>query len=128
MGGGGGGGSGRVRGGQGGCEWRSEAFVKIQFFFFFFFFFFGGGGGGRSGQGGGGQVGGVRVDGNGELKLWGGGRRVWGQGGCERRSKVFVKKKKKKKKFRRGGGWGGGGGRSGVGVGEARGSKVWVSW
>ena len=52
-------------GGQGGCELRSEAFVKIQIFFFFFFF-----GGGGSGQGGGGgQVGGVRVDGNGELKL-----------------------------------------------------------
>ena len=33
-------------GGQGRCERRSEAFVKIQFFFFFFFFFFGGGGGG----------------------------------------------------------------------------------
>ena len=39
-------------GGQGRCEWRSEAFVKIQKkkkkknLFFFFFFFFGGGGGG----------------------------------------------------------------------------------
>ena len=38
----------------------------------------------------------------------------------------------KKKKFR-GGGWVGEGGgrgglRSGVGVGEVRGSKVWVSW
>ena len=46
-------------GGQGGCEWRSEAFVKIQIM---------GGGGGpvRGGQVGGG---GVRVDGNGELKL-----------------------------------------------------------
>ena len=44
-------------GGQGGCEWRSgEAFVN------FFFFFLGG-----SGQGG--RVAGVRVDGNGELKL-----------------------------------------------------------
>ena len=35
-------------GGQGRCEWRSEAFVKIIFFIiiiiiFFFFFFFGGG-------------------------------------------------------------------------------------
>ena len=48
-------------GGQGGYEWRSEAFVKIQKKNFF-------GGGVRSG-GGGGQVGGVRVDGNGELKL-----------------------------------------------------------
>ena len=32
-------------GGQGGCERRSEAFVKIQFFLFFF----GGGGGGGGG-------------------------------------------------------------------------------
>ena len=45
---------GRVGGGeQGGCEWRSEAFVKIQFFFYFLFFFLGGGcrvkGGGRVG-------------------------------------------------------------------------------
>ena len=56
------------------------------------------------------------MDGNGELKLlckfkkkkfffgggWGGGsggggRQVGGQGGCERRSKVFVKIQKKKK-------------------------------
>ena len=42
--------------GQGGCEWRSEAFVKIKKFFFFFFW--GGGGGG-----------GVRVDVNGEVKF-----------------------------------------------------------
>ena len=41
----------RKKGGQGGCEWRSEAFVKIR-------------GGIRSGWGGG-----VRVDGNGEVKL-----------------------------------------------------------
>ena len=36
----------------------------------------------------------------------------------------------KKKIFLEGGGRGGGGGgvRSGVGVGEVRGSKVWVSW
>ena len=41
----------------------------------------------------------------------------------------------KKKYFLGGGGWVGGGGggggggvRSGVGVGEVRGSKVWVSW
>ena len=71
---------------------------------------------------------------NGEV----GGRRVWGQGGCERRSKVFVKIQKKKKFFLGGGGGGGGMGRgggrlgggvrSGVGVGEVRGSKVWVSW
>ena len=63
-----GGGGGRVGGGvglgevQGGCEWRSEAFVKIQKKKKNFFFFWGGGGGG-----GGGRV--VRVDGNGELKL-----------------------------------------------------------
>ena len=51
-------------GGLGGCEWRSEAFVKIQKKKYYFFF----GGGVRSG--GGGQVGGgVRVDGNRELKL-----------------------------------------------------------
>ena len=37
---------GEVGGGQGRCEQRSEAFVKIQFFFFFFG---GGGGGGGSG-------------------------------------------------------------------------------
>ena len=62
----GGGGGGQVwgGGGQGGCEWRSEAFVKIQNSKNLFFFFLGGG----SGQGGG-RVGGVRVDGNGEVKL-----------------------------------------------------------
>ena len=55
-------GGGRVWGGgvQGGCEWRSEAFVKIQKKKKFFFL--GGGGGGGSGWG-------VRVDGNGEVKL-----------------------------------------------------------
>ena len=65
----------------------------------------------------------------------GGGDRVWGQGGCERRSKVFVKIKIKKNFFFFGGGVGVGGGRaggggvrSGIGVGEMRGSKVWVSW
>ena len=46
--------------GQGGCELRSEAFVKIQKKKFFFFFFGGGGGGGG---------GGVRMDVNGEVKL-----------------------------------------------------------
>ena len=46
------------------------------------------------------------------------------QGGCERRIEVFVKIKKKKIL----GGGGGEGVRSGVGVGEVRGSKVWVSW
>ena len=53
-----GGGGGGV---QGGCEWRSEAFVKIQKKKYFF------GGVGGSGQGGVGL--GVRVDGNGEVKL-----------------------------------------------------------
>ena len=60
----GGGGSGRKGdsglGGQGGCEWRSEAFVKIKKNTFFL-----GGVKGGSGQGGG--LGwGVRVDGYGE--------------------------------------------------------------
>ena len=50
-------------GGQGGCEWRNEAFVKIQKKNIFFFL----GGGVRSG--GVRLGGGVRVDGNGELKL-----------------------------------------------------------
>ena len=58
------GGGGRVwRGVQGGCEWRSEAFVKIQKKKQFFFL-----GGGGSGQGWGSGWG-VRVDGNGEVKL-----------------------------------------------------------
>ena len=88
-------------GGQGGCERRTEVFVKIKnfFFFFFFFFFFGGGGG-------------VRVDMNQELKFFGkfknklggggmgpggsgGGVGLGGQDGCERRIEVFVKIKKK---------------------------------
>ena len=41
-------------GGQGRCERRSEAFVKILFYLFFFFFF---GGGGRVGRGGLGESG-----------------------------------------------------------------------
>ena len=58
MGGGGsgwGGGGGRVWGGgvQGGCEWRSEAFVKIQKKIKFYWR-----GGGGSGHGGRGRVGG----------------------------------------------------------------------
>ena len=58
-------------GGQGGCELRSEAFVKIQknFFFFFFFFFFLGGGGGVGLGGGGGSGWGGQGDVNGEVKL-----------------------------------------------------------
>ena len=51
-------------GGQGGCEWISKAFVKIQKKSIFFFL---GGGGRVRGVGLGG--GGVRVDENGELKL-----------------------------------------------------------
>ena len=52
-------------GGQGGCEWRSEAFVKIQKKNKYFF------GGGGLGQGGWVELGGggVRVDGNREMKL-----------------------------------------------------------
>ena len=66
-------------GGQGGCERRTEVFVKIKKKYIFF-----GGRGGGVGLGGGG----VRVDGNQELKFfgkfkkknWGGGVRVgpWG--------------------------------------------------
>ena len=59
---------------------------------------------------------------NSKKKLMGGGGRVGGggvgfggQGGCERRSKVFVKIQKKKNLR---GGRGRGGFRSGVGVGE----------
>ena len=48
---------------QGGCEWRSEAFVKIQKKKKL------GGGGGGVGSGGSDGGGDVRVDGNGELKL-----------------------------------------------------------
>ena len=60
-------------GDQGGCERRSEAFVKIQkknifFFIFIFILFFFGGGGGGGGRVGGGGRG-VRVDVNGEVKL-----------------------------------------------------------
>ena len=51
-------------GGQGGCELRSEAFVKIQKKYLFFY----GGGGVGSGEGGLGW-GGIRVDVNGEQKL-----------------------------------------------------------
>ena len=57
------GGGGVGLGGQGGCELRSEAFVKIQKKIFFF------GGGVGWGLGSWGQVGGIRVDGNREVKL-----------------------------------------------------------
>ena len=40
------GGEGSGWGGQGGCELRTEVFVKIQKKIYFFFFFWGGGGGG----------------------------------------------------------------------------------
>ena len=45
-------------GGQGRCKRSSEAFVKIQNIYIYIFFFLGGG-----------RVGGMRVDGNGEVKL-----------------------------------------------------------
>ena len=65
----GGGGSGSGWGCQGGCEWRSEAFVKIQKKYIKKFFFLGGGGRVVGGGGWSGWGGGVRVHGNGELKL-----------------------------------------------------------
>ena len=68
-------------GGQGRCERRSEAFVKIHFFFYFFFYLF-------------------------IFFLGGGGRVGRGQGGCELRSEAFVKIHKKKN-FVGGGGGGG---------------------
>ena len=77
---------------QGGCEWRSEAFVKIQKKNIFFSW---GGGGWGLGQGG----------------------SVWGcQVGWERRIEAFVKIQKKNYFFFFGGG-GGGGGRVGSGPG-----------
>ena len=48
-----------------------------------------------------------------------------GQGGCEGRSKVFVKIQKK---IIWGGGGGGSGGGSGGGGGGGGGSKVWGRW
>ena len=65
----------RLGGGcQDGCEWRSEAFVKIQKFKLKKIYIFlegGGGGGGRVGLGAGlgGGGGGGQVDVNGEVKL-----------------------------------------------------------
>ena len=63
--------------------------------------------------------------------FWGGGRWVGGQGGCDRRSEVFVKIPKKKLLFFFF--WGGGGGRVGPGgsdqgLGRGGGSKVWGRW
>ena len=57
-----GGGGHRVEGGQGECERRSEAFVRIQKNIFFW-------GGGGGGGGAGGRVGGIWVDVNGEVKF-----------------------------------------------------------
>ena len=71
-------------GGQGGCERRTEVFVKIRKKKFFFFFFGGGGLG------------------------WGG-----GHGGCESRIEVFFGKLKKKYWGGEGGSMGGGGVRVG---------------
>ena len=92
-------GSGVRLGGQGGCERRSEAFVKIKKKkYIYIYFFFGGGG-----------VGGVGFG---------------GQGGCERRSEVFVKIQKKM-----GGGVGDGVRWSEQGLGWGRGgSKVCGRW
>ena len=59
---GGGGGGGVGLGGQGGCEWRSEAFVKVKKTKTIL-------GGGVGSGGGGVRVGGVRVDVYGEVKL-----------------------------------------------------------
>ena len=84
--GGGVGGRGRVGGGQGGCERRTEVFVKIRKKIFIFFFLGGGGGQGgcesrievfwkiqKKNGGGGGSMGGpgwgVRMDVNEELKF-----------------------------------------------------------
>ena len=78
-------------GGQDGCERRIEVFVKVPKKI---------GGGGSGGRGSDLGGGGVRVDVNEELKFLGkfkkklggsrgGGGRVGGQGGCERRIEVF---------------------------------------
>ena len=58
---------GSVGGGQGGCKWRSEAFVKIQKIKKNIFIFFEGGGVGSGGGGGGvgGEEGHHRVGGSG---------------------------------------------------------------
>ena len=61
-------GVGRV-GGQGGCEWVSDAFVKIKKKNYYYFFFFWGGGESGRGRRMGGGGGGVRVDVNGEVKF-----------------------------------------------------------
>ena len=60
----------KSQGGQGRCEWRSEAFVKIKKKIFFFFFFGGGGGGGSVIVKRKKVRWGVRVDVNGEVSGW----------------------------------------------------------
>ena len=60
--------------------------------------------------------GGVRMDVNEELKFWGGGVGLGGQGRCEQRSEVFVKIKNKNCVL--GGGVGSGRGGSGSGEGS----------
>ena len=87
---------------QDGCEWRSEAFVKIQKKNFFL-------GGGREGS-----------------RVRGGGRVGGCQCGWERRIEAFVKIKKKDIFFFGGGGsgWGGVGGGGG---GRGGGRQVWGS-
>ena len=57
----------------------------------------------------------------------GGGVGLGGQGGCERRSKVFVKIQKKIKGGGVGVGWGSGGSDQGLGWGRW-GSMVWGRW
>ena len=93
---------------QGGCEWRSEAFVKIKKNIFFL----GGGGRVRGGVEGGGGQGGCDLRSEAFVKIkkkmggsgWGGGGV---QGGCEWRSEAFGKIKKKKTFFFGGSGMGG---------------------
>ena len=123
---GGGGGVSRGWGGQGGCELRSEAFVNIQKKKKFFL------GGVGVGGGGGGGGGGVRVDGNGELKLLGKiqKKNIFFFGGGGGGGSGWDVNGEVKLRGGVGRGWGGRGGgvRSGVGLGEVRGSKVWVRW
>ena len=106
--------------GQGGCEWRSEAFVKIQKKKNL------GGGDGGLGQGGrvgGGDQGGWEQRSEACVKIkkknWGGqgggGFGGGGQSGCEWRSGEACFCENSKKKF--GGGGAGGGGSGGVGLG-----------
>ena len=132
-------------GGQGGCERRSEAFVKIQekiLYIYIFFFLGGGGGSGRVGGGFGGGGSGWMWTGrwsfceNSKIYFFLGGGRgggwVWGGGvrvDVNGEVKFLWKFKKKIFFFGRGGGGGGRAGVwSGVGVGRGGGSKVWGWW